>query len=188
MAPEGNVLTLAWLALPSFMMLPLPKLESISPKTRSSAFFLASLFAAVAASSAAAAAALALAVFAFAAGFALEPDALGAFAAAAEEEENEALCADCARRRDASDPPPFADAEPEEPEGGASSAAARARTPRPAGATARKRRAEDAAGRATRRPCSRVGRCGRIGKGRGWSASGDARRRCLREPRWLGMR
>jgi hypothetical protein len=184
MAPEGNVLTLAWLALPSFMMLPLPKLASISPKTRSRAFFLASLFAAVAASDAGVAAAFAVfAVFALLAGFALAPDALGAFAAAAEEEEKEALCADCARRRDASDPPPFADAEPEEPEGGASSAAARARTPRPAGATARKRRAEDAAGRATRRPCSRVGRCARNGTGRGSSASGEARRRCLREPR-----
>ena len=115
-------------------------------------------------------------------GFALAPEALGAFADAAEEEENEALCADCARRRDASDPPPFADAEPEEPEVGASSAAARARTPRPAGATARNRRAEDAAGRATRRPCTRVGQCARISKGRGSSASGDARRRCPPEP------
>ena len=41
-APDGKVETFAWLAWPSFMMEPLPKLASISPRTRSSAFFLAS--------------------------------------------------------------------------------------------------------------------------------------------------
>jgi hypothetical protein len=138
MAPEGNVLTFAWLALPNFMILPFPKFASISPKTRSRAFFFASLFAAVVASEAekdvAAALALDVAGFpitaeGFAAGLGFAPDALGAFAAAAEEEENDALCADCASRRDARDPPPFADAEnpdptPEE----VSSAEARTRT------------------------------------------------------------
>mmetsp|Transcript_10583 Transcript_10583/g.41345 ORF Transcript_10583/g.41345 Transcript_10583/m.41345 type:complete len:289 (-) Transcript_10583:29-895(-) len=42
-APEGKVATLACDASPSFMMDPLPKLASISPSTRSRAFFLASL-------------------------------------------------------------------------------------------------------------------------------------------------
>jgi hypothetical protein len=42
MEPEGNVETFAWLAWPSFMIDPLPKLASISPRTRSSAFLFAS--------------------------------------------------------------------------------------------------------------------------------------------------
>ena len=98
-APDGKVETFAWLAWPSFMMEPLPKLASISPRTRSSAFFLASRSAELFDSDAGA--------FAAAAGLAglagLEAD----LAAALADEEEEEVKLDWERRREAREPPPM---------------------------------------------------------------------------------
>ena len=168
MEPLGNVETFAWEALPSFIMLPLPKLLSISPSTRSRAFFLASLFAAVCTSAddafvAVAAAAGLGAGASLETGFADAFFAAGfAFAADAELDENEALCLDCASKRDAREPPPVLDSEPLGPFVSSTAALVTAESldllPKPeaaaAGGTAWKRRWEEAeaAGRAILRP------------------------------------